>query len=160
MVSGSWELEGGGGHGTGLVQPFSFAYLFPGLIYSRVRETIELRSGLSWCSFSWVLNSFWVAFLGRVMPWCVVTHRLRGSVHGGWQSHVERSTWRVGRGVTVSGWCQNRNDGHSCWPRFWPFLLWFYWHFLQWSVSQGIFSFTSKGNINQLLSKAWHRTAT
>lgn len=26
--------------------------------------------------------------------------------------------------------------------------------------SQGIFSFTSKGNINQLLSKAWHRTAT
>lgn len=117
MVSDGWELEGGGGHRTRLVQPYSFASLFPGLIYLCIRETIELHPGLSWCIFSWMLNSFGVVFLGRVMPWCVVTHRLHGSVHGGQHSHVERSAWRVGRGDSVSGWCFESKQN------WWSFLL-------------------------------------
>lgn len=102
MVSDRWELEGVGGHGTWLVQPYSF------VSFSQVLYTYILEKQL---------NSFWAVFLGRVMPWSVVTHRLHGSVHGGWQSHVERSPWRVGRGDTVSGWCFESKQN------WWSFLL-------------------------------------
>lgn len=155
MVSDSGEacagLEDSGRHGACPMQSYCFVSLFSCVIYLCIREKTEPHLGLSWCIFSWVLNSFWAGVLGRVMWY--VTCRLHVSVPGGQQGHIETSAWEDGKrrhSLRLVGFF----GGKCCvdLPVIPAFLLWFLLEVSLVDCFQSKF-YLSPVNINQLMSE-------